>query len=201
MKDIRDHKDNLRKKALRIRQKIALRSSGDIWGVQHYVRTMEILRNSNISPLNCTIGSYFPIRNELNLNRDVTSNWIFPRVVGNELRWFSWTANLDLKKNRFGIPEAEPDQCRDIRAFLRTPLILFVPALAADTSGYRLGYGGGFYDRLIAMHGQIIFTVCCVPDKLLMTELPRDENDQRVDLVVTERRTVIINEFRNKFLV
>jgi 5-formyltetrahydrofolate cyclo-ligase len=71
------------------------------------------------------------------------------------------------------------------------PDVLLVPMLAYDRRGYRLGYGGGFYDRTLALlrakkpvtaigvayHGQGV------------DDVPHDELDQRLDYIMTERET------------
>jgi 5-formyltetrahydrofolate cyclo-ligase len=67
--------------------------------------------------------------------------------------------------------------------------VLIVPLLAFDREGYRLGYGGGFYDRTLAdlrAKGRVLavgvgFSVQEVP------RVPRDATDERLDWVVTDR--------------
>jgi 5-formyltetrahydrofolate cyclo-ligase len=74
-----------------------------------------------------------------------------------------------------------------------TPQILIVPLLAFDAGGYRLGYGGGFYDRTLEglrANGPVVaigyaFSAQEVP------EVPIDATDQRLDMIVTEKGTRI----------
>ena len=62
--------------------------------------------------------------------------------------------------------------------------LVFVPALAFDEKGYRLGYGGGYYDRFLGtfqgVSAGLAFSACCVK------ELPRDCYDLPVSCVLTE---------------
>ncbi|HZF34866.1 MAG TPA: 5-formyltetrahydrofolate cyclo-ligase [Candidatus Angelobacter sp.] len=72
------------------------------------------------------------------------------------------------------------------------PKVLLVPLLAFDRAGYRLGYGGGFYDRTIsklrvagdALAVGVTFATLEVPS------VPRDETDQPLDWIVTEREAI-----------
>ena len=72
-----------------------------------------------------------------------------------------------------------------------TPQILIVPLLAFDARGYRLGYGGGFYDRTLEglrANGPVVaigyaFSGQEVP------EVPIEATDQRLDMIVTEKGT------------
>ncbi|MBX2860162.1 MAG: 5-formyltetrahydrofolate cyclo-ligase [Vampirovibrio sp.] len=66
--------------------------------------------------------------------------------------------------------------------------MLLLPGLAYDTSGHRLGYGKGYYDRFIAglpaFHSLTL--VGSAPEALVWPSLPADEWDQPVDILVTE---------------
>ena len=70
-----------------------------------------------------------------------------------------------------------------------TPEILITPLLAFDRAGYRLGYGGGYYDRTLAelREHYSIYAIgagyCCQK----FDSVPHDQFDQRLDAVVTEK--------------
>jgi 5-formyltetrahydrofolate cyclo-ligase len=66
--------------------------------------------------------------------------------------------------------------------------VAIVPALAASRDGFRLGYGGGYYDSFL--DGLDTTVVCPVFDVCLVDALPREPHDERVDIVVTESRLV-----------
>jgi len=69
-----------------------------------------------------------------------------------------------------------------------TPETLIVPLAAFDAEGYRLGYGGGFYDRTLAKlraEGTVMaigFAYGCQE----VARVPREATDQRLDMIVTE---------------
>ena len=68
------------------------------------------------------------------------------------------------------------------------PKMLFVPLLAYDHAGFRLGYGGGFYDRTIAelrRAGDLV-TVGLAFSAQRVDTVPRDQFDQPLDWIATE---------------
>jgi 5-formyltetrahydrofolate cyclo-ligase len=69
------------------------------------------------------------------------------------------------------------------------PEVLIVPLLSFDARGYRLGYGGGFYDRTLeglrARHGVLAVGFAFAAQEV--DEVPIDATDQRLDAVVTEQ--------------
>ena len=83
----------------------------------------------------------------------------------------------------YGIPE--PDQECPVVQRDKIDLIL-VPNLCCDRQGFRLGHGGGYYDRYLAGYSGMTVSLC--PDAWLREQLPRDEYDLPVGLVLTETR-------------
>jgi 5-formyltetrahydrofolate cyclo-ligase len=61
--------------------------------------------------------------------------------------------------------------------------IVLVPALAVDARGYRLGRGGGSYDRALARVGGQVPTIALLYDDELLPVVPTEAHDQRVRLV------------------
>ena len=94
----------------------------------------------------------------------------------------------DLVAGVWDIPEPDPARCPSVR-FAEVDFAL-VPALAADRDGFRLGYGAGFFDGLLAGRGKRPFCVTALPAVLLVEELPREPHDVAVDLVIDERGMV-----------
>ena len=62
-----------------------------------------------------------------------------------------------------------------------------VPGLAFDRAGYRLGYGGGYYDHFLVELPPDVFTIGLVPSDLIVDELPRDPWDVPVGWLASER--------------
>ncbi len=71
------------------------------------------------------------------------------------------------------------------------PDVLLVPMLAFDRRGYRLGYGGGFYDRTLAQlrARKAVTAIGIAYHGQGVEEVPHDDLDQRLDYIMTERDT------------
>jgi len=85
---------------------------------------------------------------------------------------------------RIPVPPTEPDR---ILIPDKTTLVL-VPMLAIDHAGYRLGAGGGYYDRFLAAYGNIINTLGICYAENCLAELPHDQYDQRILSCITEQK-------------
>ncbi|MCQ4118235.1 5-formyltetrahydrofolate cyclo-ligase [Rhodococcus tibetensis] len=68
---------------------------------------------------------------------------------------------------------------------IRSAGIVFVPALAVDRRGVRLGRGAGFYDRTLGLAAQDARLVTVVRDEELVAELPEDAHDVRMGWALT----------------
>jgi 5-formyltetrahydrofolate cyclo-ligase len=64
---------------------------------------------------------------------------------------------------------------------------LLVPLLAFDSDGYRLGYGGGFYDRTLEILQVPAFGIAYAGQEI--ASLPREPHDRRLDMILTEQGT------------
>lgn len=93
----------------------------------------------------------------------------------------------DLRPGTWGIHEPRPDLCR--RAVPEDIGFVLVPGVAFDPEGGRLGYGGGFYDRLLAaLQAERPALVAAAFEVQMVKEVPLEEHDARVSAIITERR-------------
>jgi len=112
-----------------------------------------------------------------------------PVVIGSgrPLVFRTWPPGDALQAAAFGtsVPPPSAPECE--------PGLLLVPLLLVDARGYRLGYGGGFYDRTLAglrtRHGDVL-AVGLAFEGQRVERVPTDDTDQRLDWLVTERGAV-----------
>ena len=99
----------------------------------------------------------------------------------------------ELVPARFGVPEPA-ETCPVLTAEDFAHALILVPGLAFDLKGYRLGYGGGYYDRFLA-HLQAkrvpFTTIGLVFSDCRADMLPREAYDIPVDIILDERRTTV----------
>jgi 5-formyltetrahydrofolate cyclo-ligase len=140
-----------------------------------------------------TILTYFSFRQEPDLSALFQQNfnkiWGFPRCVEQSLIWHRWQPSDPLKKGAFGIlePDASLPQINP-----NTVDLILVPAVACDQRGYRLGYGGGFYDRLLSLpEWSSIPTIGIIFELAYLPQLPREAWDKPLQFVCTENQLIM----------
>lgn len=130
------------------------------------------------------IGLFAPFRGEVDLMPAVAARpdwlWYFPRVITDRPPRLAWGTE-PLEPGRFGILEPSFAQ-----ALLPPVQLLLVPCLAFDQDGYRLGYGGGFYDALLERLSEDIFTFAVAFGFQEVSDLPREPQDLPVQGLLTE---------------
>ncbi len=103
----------------------------------------------------------------------------------------------ELVPARFGISEPT-EACPSLSLPDLSHALILVPALAFDRQGFRMGYGGGYYDRFLASlreAGIPVMTVGLVFSACFVSALPREPHDLPVDLIIDERRVTVPHGF------
>jgi 5-formyltetrahydrofolate cyclo-ligase len=141
-----------------------------------------------------SIALYNPIQNEVETAkiRDHAlargKKVFFPRFDREDsLEFIEIGSATEFSQGRFGI--LEPTGQRRLSGQDQEELVVFVPGVAFDLRGNRLGRGKGWYDRLIKELRGATF-VALAYDFQIVDEVPTEEWDQRVHYVITERSVV-----------
>ena len=135
------------------------------------------------------IGGYFPVNYEIddmNILKEFNKKkyQISLPVIKKkfEMDFYKWSFNEPLKINMYGIPEPE-------KIKLVYPDVILVPLVAFDKKLNRLGYGGGYYDRLIKKLSEKknILKIGLALSTQKINNVPINEYDKKLDYIVTDK--------------
>lgn len=136
------------------------------------------------------VSAYLAISTEMDLAPSIAAfaarGWAVALPVveaaGRPLIFRRWRDGMDLEAGPLGTRHP-PADCPQL-----VPDVLLVPMLAFDDAGYRLGWGGGFYDRTLARlratGGPVAVGVGYAGQRV--DKVPRDAHDARLDWIATE---------------
>jgi 5-formyltetrahydrofolate cyclo-ligase len=134
-----------------------------------------------------TILTYMPMRGEVDLRslleRQPAKRWVLPRIIPEEghRMVFQPYDPANLVVHAFGMAEPAPDLPKIPPAEIQLTL---VPGLAFDRQGWRLGYGGGYFDRFLKDYAGVSLGV--IFGALLLDSLPHTAFDMSIEWLVTE---------------
>lgn len=152
---------------------------------EHFLRAIPV-------PADATVSAYWPMDDEadplpiverLRLKGHAIA---LPRVAGPKRTPLTFHVHLpehELVPGKYGLSEPHPDWT------MAVPTVLIVPLLAFDGRGYRVGYGGGFYDATLAdlRRAHLVIAVGLAYAGQEVPNVPHDDHDERLDWVVTEQ--------------
>ena len=149
------------------------------------------------------ITGYLPVRGEidsrplLNALHQKGFTLALPAIIKAdtpEMEFRFWTPDASLTDGAFDIPVPSAKN-----GILKEPDILLVPLLAFDRDGFRLGYGGGYYDRAlekIRARDPRVLAFGLAFSEQEIDAVPREPHDQPLDAVLTPDGAVSVREVR-----
>jgi 5-formyltetrahydrofolate cyclo-ligase len=148
------------------------------------------------------VALFSPLPGEPDLAPLIEEAWaekkqvVFPRLGREEnaprLSWHrvdGWSALID--DGPFGLREPEAERCPLVEA--AEIGAIFVPGLAYDATGMRLGRGGGYYDRLLAGLASGVPRLGLMFGLQKVPQLPREPHDQALPAIITEEGLSLFN--------
>ena len=123
---------------------------------------------------------YYPLEEEINLLsllEDKTKSFFLPKIDGKNLLCCPYKEGDKTCLSCFKTCEPLSEPCEKSIIDL-----VIVPALACDKNGYRLGYGGGFYDRFLTNYRGV--KAACIPEELLFETVFPQKHDVKLDIII-----------------
>lgn len=175
-----DSRSALRRQLLQLRDRLADRDERErvlANRVARWLQTMPVAR----------LAFYWPVRGEPDL-RGVVGEWLdedpervagLPVIEGDVLVFARWWPDAPMRDGTYGIPV--PSGASSVK-----PQLLILPCVGIDRQRYRLGYGGGYYDRTLARFAVRPVTVGVGFDCARVSTIRPQPHDIRLDLAITE---------------
>lgn len=188
--DIREYKKQLRAqyKAIRKSMNADDKSSADTEILQSVLKQYKYI--------NCeTVITYVSTAIEVDTRSLITYSLkigkkvAVPRCVPNtrEMEFYYINSLDELSSGTFGVDEPCPDKSKLVSDFNNS--ICIVPALSYDRYGYRLGYGGGYYDRFLSKYNGYTVGICY--DSCINKKLIHGRYDRATNIVITDKQIII----------
>ena len=169
------------------RSHIDARIEARLVGLPEFAQTEVLLAYLDFGPEVRTRGI---IERAWAAGKTVALPWCVPGT--HEMRWFKIESFEDLVRSSLGVEEPRPLDENEQLLGAGQRMMALVPGLTFDPSGYRLGYGGGFYDTFLAKFDGI--SVGLVREAQLSEDLRSegiiDAHDLPAQLVVSEERVI-----------
>ncbi len=142
------------------------------------------------------LGVYWPMRSEFNaatlwhddkvgtsFSASFSRALPFARREARQMHYRLWDGSPPTLKDECGIAASDGAQV--------TPDVVLVPCVGFTRSGYRLGYGGGYFDRWLAAHPHVTAVgVAWAVGEVSEAEFAAEPHDRPLTLIVTERGVV-----------
>ena len=171
----------------KIREEIKLKNNYDDSKLFQKISNLISFKKSKI------IATFISFKTEIdttNLNKFlINSNKIICLpVVKNKSEYLvfrKFNSKTSLKKGRYGTLEPD-DKSEEL-----IPDFIITPCLAFDERGYRIGYGGGYYDKTFSKFNKIkhrFISTAIAFDEQKVKYVVHDSYDQKIDFVITEKR-------------
>ena len=141
----------------------------------------------------CVVSGFWPMKDELDIRPlmfelfNQGCELALPVVTGKgqPLLFRAWRPGDALERGVFNTLHPSP------KREVVEPDALIVPLLACDREGWRLGYGGGFYDRTLRglrTRRKVLAMGVAFDDQLRAEDVPHAPDDERLDWLLTDRR-------------
>lgn len=182
-----DDKKNIRERYLKLRNQL---SDEEVTSYSQKIFS-NIYKDKSFENAQCVgtfvgfqkeVQTVLAIQDMLSMKKKV----VVPKIMteNREIEFYQIDSIDKLKPGVWGILEPILGKAQYVSA--KDIDLMIVPAIAFDQSGYRVGYGGGYYDRYLSK-GSLIYTIGVAYDFQLIEKVPREGYDVPVKKIITEK--------------
>ena len=179
----------------------------DILSKRNSLSEFEIINNSKIISkkviatkeyqISKSIGAYYPIGSEVK-TFDIIKHSIdnkkevgLPRVIDSTKIEFFKIIEDSFEKIKFTIGKYGIFENSMSTTSIKQMDLLIIPGIAFDLQGNRIGYGKGYYDRILSSR-KAKYIIGLAYEAQLIHEIPNNDHDIPVNIIITEKRTIRI---------
>ncbi|MCB1592725.1 MAG: 5-formyltetrahydrofolate cyclo-ligase [Alphaproteobacteria bacterium] len=190
MSEIAELKADMRREALR--QRASMRADADDMEAfcDHFFGAVDVGEG-------LVVSAYWPKGREFNAGPAIEEILKRRAILGlpvvekdsRILKFAAWSGEPPLVPGPFGVMHPPVDE----RTCWVEPDVVIVPLLAFDRRGYRLGYGGGYFDATLSglrARKKLLAVGVGYAQQACLFNLPADEHDQRLDMIVTPQQVL-----------
>ncbi|MBU0279102.1 5-formyltetrahydrofolate cyclo-ligase [Gemella sp. zg-1178] len=135
------------------------------------------------------VGFGSEINTVLLIEKYIKEKRIFvPKIVKGKMELVEIFSVSDLSKGYFGVLEP-----RSEKYYYGSIDLVITPSVVFNKNGYRLGYGKGYYDKYFSSR-DFKFSLGLAYENMLAENIPLEEHDKKVDMVITENRLINTHE-------
>ena len=190
-------KKRLREKLLKARDSIPIElKSVKESEIEKRLFSLDVFKHAETILMYVSFRSEVSSRTSINTIIKLGKRLVLPLVDTRHkvLKLYEVQSTDELKPGYMGI--LEPGILRYRRCSLKEIDLVIIPGTGFDPKGNRLGYGGGYYDKLLSMESRElaevtpITTIALAFEEQIGEEIPSEPHDIKVDMIVTDKRLI-----------
>lgn len=133
------------------------------------------------------VAFYLPIKSEVDTRKMIElvmkEKEVVVPVTNDHVEMVKFTGFEKLKKGKYGVLEP-----KEKIPTSREPEVIIIPGACFGLCMHRIGYGKGYYDKYLRTSAAYRIGICY--DFQVLEKLPKHEDDERMDLIVTDKRKI-----------
>lgn len=184
-------KSSIRKKILKKRDKISrdIKTIKDL-SIKQRLFSLHEFMNAKIIFFYASFKSEVETLAMIKETLEMEKRIVLPKVrrEGRGVKLYEIKDINELSPGHMGIPE--PSSPKGYSLSLEEVDLVVIPGVAFDYSGNRLGYGGGFYDMLLADRQKKIPIIALAYEEQLIDKIPSEPHDIKIDMILTDKRVI-----------